>query len=46
MIKNGHYGMMAALHGTEIVEISLEEAVSKLKTVDDKFYDTAKVFSN
>lgn len=46
MIKLGKFGRMAALKGTEIVDISLEEAVESLKTVDDKFYDTARVFFN
>ena len=35
---------MVALKGNEIVPVNLEEAVSKLKTVDMKLYDIAKVF--
>jgi phosphofructokinase-like protein len=46
MIKEGKFGRMAALHGTHIVDITIEEAVSTIKTVDEKFYETAKVFFN
>ncbi|MCI0450187.1 MAG: 6-phosphofructokinase [Chlorobi bacterium] len=44
MIKAGKFGRMAALKGAEIVDIPIDEAVSKTKTVGEKFYDTAKVF--
>lgn len=44
MIKEGKFGRMAALRGTEIIDIPIEDAVSELKTVDDKFYDVAKTF--
>jgi len=44
MIKDGKFGRMAALRGTEIIDIPIEEAVSDLKTVDDRFYDVAKTF--
>jgi len=44
MIKRGRFGRMAALKGTEIIDIPLEDAVTNLKVVDDKFYETAKVF--
>ncbi len=46
MIKDGKFGRMAALQGTQIVDIPLEEAVDVTKTVDEKFYETAKVFFN
>ncbi len=46
MIKEGKFGRMAALQGTQIVDISIDEAVSTIKTVDEKFYETAKVFFN
>jgi phosphofructokinase-like protein len=46
MIKDNKFGRMAALKGTDIIDISIEEAVSKLKTVDEKFYKTAEVFFN
>jgi len=38
------YGKMASLQGNKIVSVPLEEAVSKLKTVDMDLYETAKVF--
>lgn len=44
MIKNKKFGRMAALKGTEIKDIPIIDAVSKLKTVDEKFYETARVF--
>lgn len=44
MIKEGKFGRMAALRGTEIIDIPIEEAVSELKTVDDNFYDVARTF--
>jgi 6-phosphofructokinase 1 len=44
MIKNKKFGKMAALKGTEIKDIPILDAVSKLKTVDEKFYETARVF--
>ena len=46
MIKEGKFGRMAAIKGTEIIDIPIEEAVSKTKTVSEKFYDTARVFFN
>ncbi|HZX44776.1 MAG TPA: 6-phosphofructokinase [Candidatus Nanoarchaeia archaeon] len=44
MIDKGKFGMMAALRGTDIVAIPLEEAVGKLKTVPKERYDEAKLF--
>jgi benzoyl-CoA reductase/2-hydroxyglutaryl-CoA dehydratase subunit BcrC/BadD/HgdB len=35
---------MAALRGVKITDISLEEAISKVKRVDDAYYEVAKVF--
>jgi 6-phosphofructokinase 1 len=43
-IKNQDFGKMVALHGDKIAPIPLNDAVSKLKTVDMKLYDIAKVF--
>lgn len=43
-IKNQHYGKMVALQSNKIIAVDLEEAVSKLKTVDLELYDIAKVF--
>lgn len=44
MIRDNKFGRMAALRGAEIIDISLEEAVSSTKTVNDEFYSVAKVF--
>ena len=44
LIKNEDYGKMVALQGNEIVPITLDDAVSELKTVDMKLYDIAKIF--
>jgi len=44
MIKEGKFGRMAALSGSEIIDIPIDDAVSKLKTVDDEFYNVAKTF--
>ncbi|MBU1905561.1 MAG: 6-phosphofructokinase [Candidatus Omnitrophica bacterium] len=38
------FGKMVALSGNKIVEVPLEEAVKELKTVDQEFYQIAKVF--
>jgi 6-phosphofructokinase 1 len=46
MIRDEKFGKMAALKATEIIDIPLDEAVSKLKTVDEKFFETATVFFN
>ena len=46
MIKAEKFGKMAALKATEIIDIPLDDAVSKLKTVDEKFFETATVFFN
>jgi len=44
LIKNGNFGKMVALRGDKIEAVELDEAVSKLKTVDMKLYDIAKIF--
>jgi 6-phosphofructokinase 1 len=43
-VHEGDYGKMVALHGTEIVRVSIEEGVSHLKTVDGHLFATASVF--
>jgi len=40
----GHSGIMVALRGTEIVEVSIEEALAAPKLLDDAFFETAEVF--
>ncbi len=42
LIKMGKFGKMPALRGTKIVPVDLEEAVSKLKTVDEESWEIAK----
>lgn len=44
LLKDGMYGKMVALQGNKIVPVELEEAVSKLKTVDMELYKIAKIF--
>lgn len=44
MVKDGKFGRMAALRGTEIIDIPIEDAVNDLKTVGDSFYDVARTF--
>ena len=44
LIKNENYGKMVALKGYRIEPVELDEAVSKLKTVDMDLYDIAKIF--
>jgi 6-phosphofructokinase 1 len=44
LLKEERYGKMVALKGNKIIPVDLEEAVSKLKTVDMQLYDIAKVF--
>jgi len=44
LIKNNRFGRMVALQGIKIVDVPLEDAVKKLKTVDMDFYEMAKVF--
>ncbi|MGE5280604.1 MAG: 6-phosphofructokinase [Deltaproteobacteria bacterium] len=38
------FGKMVSLQGTAIKAVPLEEAVAKLKTLDNELYETAKVF--
>lgn len=44
MIKAGRFGRMAALRGVKITDIPLVEVISKIKLVDDAYYEVAKVF--
>jgi len=43
LVKEGKFGQMVSLRGTEIVGISLEEAVGKLKTVPREWIDFAHI---
>ncbi|MFH1407178.1 MAG: 6-phosphofructokinase [Candidatus Omnitrophota bacterium] len=44
MIAEGKFGEMASLSGNEIISVSIEKAVGKLKTVNKQWYEMAKVF--
>ena len=44
MAEKGEFGKMAALRGTEIEAVNLEDAVGTLKTVPLEQYETAKLF--
>ena len=35
---------MAALHGDDVVDVSLKEATAELKLVPDDWYDVARAF--
>jgi len=38
------YGVMIALRGTDVIRVPLESGVARLKTVDQRLFDTAAVF--
>jgi len=44
LIEKKKFGRMVSLSGTEIIDVPLEKAVGKLKTVDANLYDVAKIF--
>jgi len=44
MVHAGRFGYMAALHGTEITEAPVVEAIRTTRTVNPQIYETAKVF--
>jgi len=43
-VKDGDWGKMVALHGTDIVRVPLEAATGTLKTVPIERYEEAKAF--
>ncbi len=43
-VAHGRFGKMVALHGTEIVEVDLEEALREPKLLDPGLYETAEMF--
>lgn len=46
LAAQGKFGRMVALQGTKIVDVALQDAVGKLKTLDPDFYkDAAEFFS-
>ena len=44
LIKSNKFGKMVSLSGSKIIAVPLSRAVSRLKTVDKKLFDVAKVF--
>jgi len=44
LVKEKKFGKMVSLKGNEIVDVPLEKATAKLKTLDTSLYDIAKVF--
>jgi 6-phosphofructokinase 1 len=44
LVKNKKFGRMVALSGLKIIDVSIEEAVKALKTIDMDLYEIAKVF--
>lgn len=44
LVRDGKFGMMAALRGDQIVAVSLEEATKELHLVDPALYEIAEVF--
>ena len=44
LVHKRKFGKMAALRGSEIVAVDLQEAVQKPRTVDPELYEIAKVF--
>ncbi|MET9391091.1 6-phosphofructokinase [Streptomyces sp. NPDC006624] len=43
-VKDGDFGTMVALHGTEIVRLPLDEAIARNKLVDPALYDEFETF--
>ncbi|KAF4409972.1 MULTISPECIES: 6-phosphofructokinase [Streptomyces] len=43
-VRDGDFGKMVALQGTDIVRVPIADATAKLKTVDPKLYAEADVF--
>src|SRR5437667_3638288 len=45
MIRKGNWGHMAALRGTRVVTVPLDEAVQNLRRLDEEIYRVAEMFS-
>ncbi|MGI9049611.1 MAG: 6-phosphofructokinase [Rubrobacteraceae bacterium] len=43
-VKNGEWGQMVALRGSDVVTVSLEEATGETKTVPEVLYNAARTF--
>ena len=44
LVHEGRFGLMAALRGDSIVDVSLAEATAELKTVPPEWYEVAQAF--
>jgi ATP-dependent phosphofructokinase / diphosphate-dependent phosphofructokinase len=44
LVLAGRFGRMAALHGDDVVDVSLDEATAELKTVPAEWYRVAKAY--
>ena len=44
LVDEGKFGRMAALHGDEVVDVPLADAVAERKTVPVEWYETARAF--
>nr|MBA3842077.1 ATP-dependent 6-phosphofructokinase [Actinomycetota bacterium] len=44
LVSAGEFGQMVALHGSEVISVSLREATAELKTVPEEWYDVARTF--
>ena len=44
LVARGGFGRMVAVHGVEVTDVSLEEAVGTMKTVGPELYEMARVF--
>ncbi len=44
LVLEGKFGRMASLKGNEIIDVPLQDAVAELKTVNQNFYEIAKIF--
>jgi ATP-dependent phosphofructokinase / diphosphate-dependent phosphofructokinase len=44
LVHEGRFGLMAALQGDRIVDVSLAEATAELKTVPDEWFEVARAF--
>lgn len=43
-VHAGHFGIMVALRGKDVVEVPLDEVTKGIKTVDEPFYELTKTF--
>ncbi|MFC9062995.1 6-phosphofructokinase, partial [Streptomyces sp. NPDC057074] len=43
-VRDGDFGKMVALRGTDIVRVPIADATVRLKTVDPKLYEEVGVF--